>query len=260
MNVSDLGFHIAGTLELPENEVQLWRLDLQALAAGEERWVPLLSSDERARAARFIPKQARQSFIATRGMLRTALAAYLATDPRKLVFEKSSRNKPGLGVPYADSGICFNVAHSGEVALLAFARRREVGVDVEQIRRDIDIDAIARRFFSPHEQKQLAGVASEDKVEAFYRCWTRKEAYVKAKGEGLFLPLHQFDVSVAAGSRNALLATRPDDSDAARWSLCEIPAGAGYVAALCVAGRDFRVRGWEDTEFLTPPGGHCQKL
>ena len=232
---------------LPENQVQLWRLDLRALAASEERWLALLSADEQARAARFIPKRARQQFVATRGILRTVLAAYLATDPRKLTFQNSTRNKPSLGPPHQESGICFNVAHSGEVALVAFARRREVGVDVEQIRRDVEVNAIARRFFSPHEQKDLAAVAPDDKVEAFFRCWTRKEAYVKAEGEGLLLPLHQFDVSIAAGSHDALLATRPDQSNAARWTLREVSGGPGYAAALCVAGRDFQVRSWEDT-------------
>jgi 4'-phosphopantetheinyl transferase len=130
------------------------------------------------------------------------------------------------------------------VALLAFSRRRELGVDVEQVRRDLDIAGIARRFFSPLEQKQLAAVTADDKFEAFFRCWTRKEAYVKARGEGLWLPLDQFDVRVATGSDDALLATRPDESEAACWSLREIPAGPGYVAALCVAGHDFRVRDW----------------
>jgi len=248
MNVSDPAFHIASARVLPENEVQLWRVDLRALA-NEDRWLLLLSSEEQARAARFIPRQTRQNFVSTRGILRTVLAAYLATDPRKLILQNSSRNKPKLGPPYGESGICFNVAHSGEVALLAFARRREVGVDVEQIRRDVEVETLARRFFSPHEQKQLAAVASDDKVEAFFRCWTRKEAYVKAIGEGLLLPLHQFDVSVEAGSDNALLATRPDGADTARWTLREVGAGPGYAAALCVAGQGFRVQSWDGTEF-----------
>jgi len=248
MNVSDPGFHIASVLVLPENEVQLWRLDLGALSTGEDRWLLMLSSDEQARAARFIPRHARQHFVVTRGMLRMVLAAYLATDPGKLTFQNSIRNKPSLGPPHAESGIRFNVAHSGEVALLAFARNREVGVDVEKVRGDLEVDAIARRFFSPHEQKQLTAVASHDRVEAFFRCWTRKEAYVKAKGEGLGLPLDQFDVSMAAGSNNALLATRPDGSEAARWSLRDVGVGPGYAGALCVAGHDFQIHNWDGAE------------
>jgi 4'-phosphopantetheinyl transferase len=92
-------------------------------------------------------------------------------------------------------------------------------------------------------------VTADDKFEAFFRCWTRKEAYIKAKGEGLWLPLDQFDVCVAAGADNVLLATRPDGSEAARWSLREVAAGPGYVAALCVAGPAFRLRDWSRLAF-----------
>jgi len=222
--------------------VQLWRLDLEGLAAGETRWQQLLSDDERTRAARFLVPRVRQQFVVTRALLRMFLGGYLGVDPCRFSFRQSSRNKPSLGGPHAESAISFNVAHSGGMALLAFTRRREIGVDVEQVRRDVDVEAIARRFFSLSEQEQLGAVSPDHKLEAFFRCWTRKEAYVKAKGEGLWLPLDQFDVSVAVGIDNALLATRPDRSEAARWSLREVAAGPGYVAALCVAGHDYRVR------------------
>ena len=128
--------------------------------------------------------------------------------------------------------------------MLAITRHREIGVDVEQVRRDFDLEGIARRFFSAHEQQQLAGLADEKKPEAFFRCWTRKEAYIKATGEGLSLPLHQFDVSIAAGDTDALLAARPDDSEVALWSLRDVPAGPGYAAALCVRGREWRLKDW----------------
>lgn len=246
MNISTPAFRLDAPLALAEHEVQLWRLDLEALAAAEERWQQLLSADERTRAARFLVSRARQQFVVTRALLRILLAGYLSADPHALIFCHSGKNKPRLGPPFADSGILFNVAHSAEVALLAFCRRREVGVDVEQVNRDLNVEAIARRFFSPREQEQLAELHPEDKFHGFFRCWTRKEAYIKAKGEGLWLPLNQFDVSLADGSENALLATRPDSSEAAQWSLREVAAGAGYVAALCVAGHGFRVRGWDE--------------
>lgn len=127
--------------------------------------------------------------------------------------------------------------------MLAFTRRREIGIDVEQVRRDFDVEAIANRFFSAHEQAQLAELPTENRFEGFFRCWTRKEAYIKATGEGLSLPLHQFDVSIAAGANNALLATRPDGSEAALWSMRDIPALPGYVAALCVRGHDWHLNG-----------------
>jgi len=241
MNISDPAFRLVAPLLLAENEVQLWRLDLEALAAGEDRWYKLLAADEQDRAMRFRFKRIRQQFVATHAVLRILLAGYLRTEPNTLTFFHSAKNKPALGPPYADSGISFNVAHSGGVALLAFVRRRKIGVDVEQIRRDLDFVAI-HRFFAPHEQNQLAAVPADERLEAFFRCWTRKEAYIKAKGEGLSLPLDQFDVSLAARDTNALLSTRPDGSEAALWSLREVSAGPGYVAALCVAGHDWSLR------------------
>jgi 4'-phosphopantetheinyl transferase len=244
MNIIDSGFQIEAPLVLPEDEVQLWRVDLGAVGADESRWQKVLSSDESTRASRFHFTRDRQRFVAARALLRTILAGYLATDPSSLSFAYSKKDKPSLGRAHAGSDVMFNVSHSGEIALLAFTRRREIGVDVEQVRRDFDVEAIARRFFSAHEQEQLAGLPNHEKFEAFFRCWTRKEAYIKATGEGLSLPLHQFDVSIAPEDRDALLSTRPDSSEAALWSLGEIPAGPGYVAALCVRGRDWHLRDW----------------
>ena len=244
MNIADSGFEIESHLPLPENEVQLWRVDLEAIGAGESRWQRLLSSDELARASRFHFSRDRQRFVTSRALLRTILGSYLSIDPDRLSFSYSKKEKPSLGPTHADSGVTFNVSHSGGIALLAFTRRREIGVDVEQVRRDSDMEVIARRFFSAHEQSQLAALPSEEKIEAFFRCWTRKEAYIKATGNGLSLPLSQFDVLLGAGEKNALLATRPDGSEAGRWLLQEVPGGPGYIAALCVRGQDWRLNGW----------------
>ena len=244
MNIADADFHIESPLALPENEVQVWQVDLEAIRGDEPRWQKLLSSDEATRAARYHFLADRQRFVAARALLRTILGGYLATDPQRLTFAYSEKEKPSLGRAHADSGITFNVSHSGGSALLAFSQRREIGVDVEQVRRDFDVEAIARRFFSVHEQGQLAALPNEEKFESFFRCWTRKEAFIKATGEGLSLPLHQFDVSVAPGNSDALLSTRSDHSEAALWSLREIPVAPGYVAALCARGRDWRLKDW----------------
>jgi 4'-phosphopantetheinyl transferase len=249
MNITDSGFQIESRLPLPEDEVQLWRVDLEAIGGDESRWQQVLSSDELARASRFHFSRDRQRFVASRALLRSILASYLATDPGSLSFSYSKKEKPSLGPAHADSGVTFNVSHSGGIGLFAFARRREIGVDVEQVRRDPDLEAIARRFFSTHEQNQLAALSTEEKVDAFFRCWTRKEAYIKATGDGLSLPLNQFDVSLGATETNALLATRPDGSEAGRWLLREVPGGAGYTAALCVRGRDWRLNDWSATPY-----------
>jgi 4'-phosphopantetheinyl transferase len=244
MNIAQPDFSIADGLALPEDEVHLWRGDLETIRGGETRWRELLSADELARAARFHFERDRQRFIAARALLRTILASYLTADARALRFSYSKKEKPSLAPPHDGSGVNFNISHSGGIALLAFARRREVGVDVEQIRRDSDLQAIARRFFSANEQTQLARLTDDERVDAFFRCWTRKEAYIKATGDGLSLPLSQFDVSLAPGDENALLATRPETSEAARWLLREVPSGPGYAAAICVRGQDWKLRDW----------------
>jgi 4'-phosphopantetheinyl transferase len=243
MNITDVGFRMP-QVELAEDEVQLWRVDLEAIRSQESRWQQLLSSDETIRAARFHFAADRQRFVASRAWLRTILAAFLVAEPSELNFSYSKNEKPFLGPGHARSGITFNVSHSGGIGLYAFARRRDIGVDVEQIRRDFDAESIAHRFFSASEQKQLAALPESERVDAFFRCWTRKEAYIKAIGEGLSLPLSQFDVSLETLETNALLATRPDRSEAEHWMIREVPGGAGYSAALCVRGRDWRFTHW----------------
>ena len=244
MNITDSRFQIETPLPLPEDEVQLWRIDLDAIRGDESRWQKVLASDELIRAAHFHYSHDRQRYLASRGLLRIILASYLATDPNDLRFSYSKKKKPSLGPGYANTGVTFNISHSGGIALFAFTRRRDVGVDVEQVRHNSDLEAIARRFFSEHEQSQLANLPCEERVDAFFRCWTRKEAYLKAKGEGLSLPLSQFDVSLGRGEPVAPLATRPDASEAGNWLLREVPGGAGYIAALCVRGHDWKLNDW----------------
>jgi 4'-phosphopantetheinyl transferase len=240
MHISDSNFQLAEQLTLPEDEVHLWQVDLAAVAAAEQRWQQILSADERARAARFHFPRDRQHYTATRALLRTILAGYVAAHPAELVFRYSEKDKPSLAL--AGNQVEFNVSHSGTTALLAFARGRALGVDVERVRDDLDPAVLAHRFFSTHEQNQLATIPPSEKYHAFFRCWTRKEAYIKARGTGLSLPLDQFDVSLRPGDENALLSTRPDAAEAALWSLQEIPAGNGYIAALCVQSHGWRLK------------------
>jgi 4'-phosphopantetheinyl transferase len=244
MDIAKLGFDLKESPKLSTDEVHLWRVNLEAVAGEEptqEQWSALLSPDEQARAARFHFDRHRQLFTATRAILRRVLASYLDTDPKALSFAYGPKSKPALGVEHADSALAFNVSHSGDLALFAVARSRLLGVDVELIRCDFDTAAIASRFFSAGEQSQLVALDPEQRHEAFFRCWTRKEAYIKAIGEGLSLPLDQFDVSLKPNDHNALLATRHDELEAKRWSLRDVAVGAGYVAALCVSGSDWKL-------------------
>ncbi len=256
MHISAAEFRIEAPLTLGDDEVHLWRLDLGnvdlgrvetsredwAGAAGEEeKWQAILSEDEKARAARFRFEGDRHCFSATRAILRTILGSYVESEPKALKFEYSEKGKPCLSGNHSGTDfrnrIEFNVSHSGRVALLGFARSRAVGVDVEQIRTNVEVESIARRYFSEHEEQQLFALPDSERLSGFYRCWTRKEAFIKAVGGGLSLPLDQFDVSLKEGDENALLATRPDPEEVCRWTLRDVVAGSGYVGALCVQGQ-----------------------
>lgn len=242
MNISDAAFQLETQIVLPEDEVHLWRIDLASVASAEERWKEFLIGEERSRAARFHFSRDRQHFTATRALLRIVLGGYANSNPSKLRLEYAANGKPFLLRPAVEEPVEFNVSHSGEIAMLAFARGRALGVDVEYLRDNFDHEAIAHRFFSDQEQRQLAALPRAERHQGFFRCWTRKEAYIKAEGVGLSLPLHQFDVSLKPGETNALLATRPDGTEASRWSLQEISAAPGYVAALCVRGHGWHLK------------------
>jgi 4'-phosphopantetheinyl transferase len=242
MDITDAAFQLETRIALADNEVHLWRVDLARVARPEQRWEKILSEDERKRAVRFHFSEDRQYFTATRALLRIILGGYVDSDPTELTFRYSEKEKPSLSAPHSTSSVEFNVSHSGSVAMLAFARGRALGVDVEQLRDNFDQEAIARRFFSEAEQRELASLAPSERNHGFFRCWTRKEAYIKAQGAGLSLPLSEFDVSLKPHDENALLATRPDGAEGTQWSLRDVPAGEGYVAALCVRGHGWRLK------------------
>jgi 4'-phosphopantetheinyl transferase len=199
----------------------------------------MLSSDERARADRFYFSQDRESFIVARGMLRSILGRYLNRSPEALRFHYSAHGKPALDFDSGDDAIRFNLSHSHRMGLYAFARDREVGIDVEFVRDGPHAEHIAEHFFSPDEVRSLQALPPAQRRHAFFLCWTRKEAYIKGRGEGLSLPLDQFDVSLTPGEPAKLLSTRPDPLEAGRWFLQDLTLGPdGYAAAVAIEGAD----------------------
>lgn len=218
--------------ELRGGVVHLWQRRLSTSAAEVSACYGLLSSDEQERARRFRVERPRDEFVLTRGTLRCLLAQYLGIIPPEVRFSYAVQGKPALE---GESTLCFNVSHTDGLALMAFVKRRAIGVDVEKLDRKIEAERLAERFFSERECQALRPLRRDELQAAFFRCWTRKEAYIKAKGSGLSLPLHQFDVSIAERDRDALLATRPDPTEAARWTVCDVPMCTGYVAAVAVS-------------------------
>jgi 4'-phosphopantetheinyl transferase len=220
------------TSVLPPGEIHVWQRSLECNPDELESCRRLLSPDETERAARFRFTQDRVEFIVARGTLRALLKSYLGRPHDSLQFIYSQFGKPELAETLEQQRIEFNVSHSGGVALLAFARDRRIGIDIEQVRRDFSTLEISERFFSEAERDALRQLPLEQRPEAFFRCWARKEAFIKALGEGLSHPLDSFDVSLMPGEPAQLLATRPDDEVAKRWAMWEMSVPKGYAAAL----------------------------
>ncbi|MBA7638704.1 4'-phosphopantetheinyl transferase Sfp [subsurface metagenome] len=231
---------------LRNDEVHIWRVSLDQNASYVQSLQQILSADEKARARRVYFEKDRKHFIVARGLLRVILSRYLDMKPNQVRFCYSLYGKPGLIYPSEGETLNFNVSHSCGLALYAITRGREVGIDLERIRTHFGCEQIAERFFSPQENAMLRTFpANRVKHKAFFNCWTRKEAYIKAKGEGLSLPLDQFDVSFAPGEPAALCFTSEASDESSRWLLRALQPGPGYVAALVVEGHDWRLKCWE---------------
>jgi 4'-phosphopantetheinyl transferase len=227
---------------LADGEVHLWRASLAQTPDALRRLHATLASDESAKAARFHFRRDRDHYVAARGLLRRLLGRYLARPPESLRFSYGAYGKPSLD---GAQDLRFNLSHSHELALYAFARGRDVGVDVEHMRADFAGDDIAARFFSAREVSMLRALPAAARTRAFFNCWTRKEAYIKARGEGLSHPLDAFDVSLTPGEPAALLGTRGDPRELTRWSLHALDAGEAYAAALVVQGTGYTLRLWQ---------------
>ena len=194
----------------------------------------VLSDDEQERASRFHFEKDARRFIVTRGSVRSILGAYTRSGAEDLRFFYSAEGKPSLHRPVSD--IRFNVSHSRDLALLAIARGRDLGVDLEWKNEDIEVEKLAERFFSVQEHRSLLGQAPEKKIAAFFRGWTCKEAFLKAQGMGLSRSLSSFDVDMNVGQPARLLATRPDATEADHWFLQELEVAEQYAAAVAVEG------------------------
>ena len=175
-------------------------------------------------------------------MLRTILGHYLKMRPGQLRFRYSYYGKPYLAEEDNREDLRFNLSHSGDLVLIAVTRGRDVGVNIERIRQDVLDEGIAERFFSQLEVATLRSLPADLQAGAFFNCWTRKEAYIKARGEGLSLPLDKFDVSLAPGEPARLLETRIGSEETSDWSMQELAVGAGYAAALVVKGCDRQLK------------------
>jgi 4'-phosphopantetheinyl transferase len=196
----------------------------------------ILATDEVTRADRLLDRRIRDRFVAGRSFLRESLAAYVGLQPEELGFSVGTQGKPCLMDESGGGGLRFNLAHSGDLAVLAVTTGHEVGIDLERIRDDLPFREMAQRFFSTREQADLFSLPVESQLTAFYRCWTRKEAYLKGCGTGFSQPTDTFDVSLLPGHPPALVMHRISPDESARWSLVDIPVPEGYCATLAIEG------------------------
>ncbi len=230
--------------EIPElvgDEAHLWDVDLLAAPAESERLGSFLAEDERGRAARYHFDRHRRRFIVSQGVLRALLGRYLERHPAGIVFEYGPKGKPSLP---GEPELHFNVSHSHERSVVAISAGGELGVDIERLRPLPDADDIARRFFSAREAAAYAAVPRAQRPQAFFNCWTRKEAFIKALGEGLFLALDRFDVSLVPGDPAAILRIDDDPEKARDWSLTDFRPVDGFAGALAAPFSPSAVRGW----------------
>ncbi|HEY4387450.1 MAG TPA: 4'-phosphopantetheinyl transferase superfamily protein [Ktedonobacteraceae bacterium] len=233
-----------GILSMTECDVHVWRIPLETSPASLEEFRLLLDATEKERARRFRFERDRRRYIVAHGTLRMLLGAYLQMDASALRFVTNAYGKPALAQAQHVQHLSFNLSHSHELALLAVTWRRELGVDVEYKRNDIEYDELARHSFSPYEQEQLRTLPASMKEDGFFACWTRKEAYIKARGMGLSLALDLFDVSLHPAEQAQFLASREDPREVERWSLVNLEPDPGYAGALMVEGKGWDLRLW----------------
>ena len=226
---------------LGQDEVHVRIACLDRPLAEQSYFESILAEDEINRANRFHFPKDRERFVAGRGLLRVILSSYLGMRPGEIIFTYGSHGKPGLQPQVGRPVIQFNLAHSTGMAIYAITTDRSVGVDIESVQADFPIEDVAKNFFSAAELSALHALPNTLRTEAFFKCWTRKEAFIKALGDGLSCPLRDFAVSLAPGEPARLLHVRWGSEEASRWCMEDIDCIAGCAAAIVFSGPQCRM-------------------
>ena len=227
-------------MSLLSGEVHVWRARLEQPQEVQDELLRTLDLDERERADRFHFEKHRRRFILGRGFLRLLLGRYLKIAPEEVRFAYGPYGKPSLADEHGASRLRFNASHSHELAIYGFVEDRTIGVDVEYNKPEFAGEDIARHFFSAYEVTKLMALPESERTAAFFRCWTRKEAYIKALGSGLSHPLDKFDVTLGPDEPAALIRDYRDAQATSRWSMFNLElesyAGAVVVESVSVVG------------------------
>jgi 4'-phosphopantetheinyl transferase len=232
-------------LVLAENEVHVWFAELDKPEICVHQFEEILSIDERQKAGRFAFKRDRINFIIAHGVLRTIIGRYfLSVEPSKLKFCYGVRGKPYLSEKFANGELSFNQADSNGMVLYAFAKNREVGIDIEYMRPIADAQQIVDGSFSEYERIAYNSLPEGEKHGAFYKCWTRKEAFIKAIGEGLYFLLDRFDVSISPDRPAKIISINGKSNDASSWALFDIEVKQDFAAAFSCEGLCEEIKYW----------------
>lgn len=218
-------------------KLDIWHFSLHQQDHSLAQLQNLLNAEEREKAGRFSTKLLQCRFVVGRASLRLILGRYLDKAPQELTFEYGEFGKPTLAEKTNPNSLQFNMSHSHDLGVIAVAHGRRVGIDIEQVRNIEDMDSIVLKTFSPLEQSVYSGIPVDEKGTAFLRCWTRKEAYLKATGMGLSLPLDNFDVTLAPGDDARLLRVEHDSNEVSRWSFSDLDFESDYIGTIAVEGK-----------------------
>lgn len=228
-------------IELSKNYVHVWSIRLDQTSETTSKLRQILSLEERSRADKFYFEHDRNRFTVARAILRTILGNCLGQNPSEIEFSYAKNGKPFL----VNTDLRFNLSHSKDLALCAITYQRELGVDIEYLRLMKDAEQIAARFFSPRESSLFCSLSQGEKQLAFFRCWTRKEAYIKAIGDGLSYGLDKFDVTFTQNEPVKLLRVLSNPKEVERWSLKELEPAEDFIGAVIVEGNDWELCSWQ---------------
>jgi len=232
---------------LKSNQGHLWKIDSRTLKCSEVSCFSVLSEDEKARADKFRFRRDRFIYVLARGVLRKLLASYIGKAANQIDFEYNEQGKPSV---QSASNVKFNVSHSRDMILIGFTRKADIGVDIEWNKRPIEIREVAKSFFSDREELDLFSLVEKDRLSAFYNCWTRKEAFIKAKGGGLSIPLDQFEVSLKPHSAPRLLSVLWDQTEVSKWNMKSFNIEKDYTCAVVTHNDDLTRQHYDGLHLL----------
>ena len=230
------------TLNLSKDHVDVWLCDLKQLSGEINNFYSILAEDEHQRADKLKVEDKKQQYIITRGALRQRLSLLTNIEPEEFVFEYLEHGKPVLANNNQCADITFNVSHSHGLALIAIAQKQNIGIDIEKINHESDHQALMTRFFSKAEQTEFQTIAEANKARAFCACWTRKEAFIKAVGDGVSYGLDRFDVMVDPYKQTPEINLHKPSEE--RWSAINLPINDEYMACLVSDRNSLSVRYW----------------